>query len=59
MLQYILKNPLIKISNSYRSYLKMTGSYHWVNLKGEYELMNDIFFQWVQLKHAIPTIGKH
>ena len=21
--------------------------------------MNDIFFQWVQLKHAIPTIGKH
>ena len=27
----------------------------WVNLKDEYELTNDKFFQWAQLKRAIPT----
>ena len=30
----------------------------WVNLKGEYELTNDMFFQWAQLNHAIPTRWK-
>ena len=27
----------------------------WVNLKDRYELTNDMFFQWAQLKHAIPA----
>ena len=27
----------------------------WVNLKERYELTNDMFFQWAQLKHAIPA----
>ena len=30
----------------------------WVNLKGRYELTNDMFFQWAQLKHAIPARQK-
>ena len=30
----------------------------WINLKDKYELMNDMFFQWAQLKHAIPTRWK-
>ena len=30
----------------------------WVNLKGRYELTNEMFFQWVQLKHAIPARQK-
>ena len=25
----------------------------WVNLKNRYELTNDVFFQWAQLKHAV------
>ena len=29
-----------------------------VNLKDEYKLTNDMFFQWVQLKHVIPTMWK-
>ena len=29
-----------------------------VNLKDEYKLTNDMFFQWVQLKHVIPTRWK-
>ena len=29
-----------------------------INLKDEYELTNDMFFQWTQLKHAIPTMWK-
>ena len=30
----------------------------WVNLKDKYELMNDMFFQWAQIKHAVPTRWK-
>ena len=30
----------------------------WVNLKDKSELMNDMFFQWVQIKHAVPTRWK-
>ena len=30
----------------------------WVNIKNEYELTNDMFFQWVHLKHTIPTRWK-
>ena len=30
----------------------------WVNLKDEYEWTNDMFFQWSQLKLAIPTKWK-
>ena len=30
----------------------------WVNLKDEYELTNDMFFQRAQLKNAIPTRWK-
>ena len=26
----------------------------WINLKDRYELKNNTFFQWAQLKHAIP-----
>ena len=26
----------------------------WINLKDRYELTNDMFSQWAQLKHAIP-----
>ena len=26
----------------------------WINLKDRYELKNNMFFQWAQLKHAIP-----
>ena len=29
-----------------------------VNLKDKYELRNDMFFQWSQLKHTIPTRWK-
>ena len=29
-----------------------------INLKDEYELTNDMLFQWTQLKHAIPTMWK-
>ena len=29
-----------------------------INLKDEYELTNDMFFQWTQLKHAISTMWK-
>ena len=46
----------MKISTSYRSYLKIIIS--WVSLKDGYELMNDMFFQWAQLKHAAPTRSK-
>ena len=27
----------------------------WLNFSGEYELKNDMFFQWPQLKYAILT----
>ena len=30
----------------------------WVNFKDEYELTNDMFFQWAHLKHAIPARWK-
>ena len=30
----------------------------WVNLKDKYELTNDIFYQWAQLKHAISARWK-
>ena len=30
----------------------------WINLKGRCELTNDMFFQWAQLKHAIPPRWK-
>ena len=30
----------------------------WVNLKDKCELTNGMFFQWAQLKHAIPTRWK-
>ena len=30
----------------------------WVNLKDKYELTNDIFHQWAQLKHAISARWK-
>ena len=31
----------------------------WQTLKDEYHLDNDIYFQWVQLIHAIPQIWKN
>ena len=30
----------------------------WINLKDRYELSKDMFFQWAQLKHAIPPRWK-
>ena len=27
----------------------------WINLKDKYDLTNDRFFQWAQLKHMIPS----
>ena len=30
----------------------------WINLKGKYELTNNMFFQWAQLKDAIPPRWK-
>ena len=30
----------------------------WINLKDRYELTNNMFFQWAQLKHAIPPRWK-
>ena len=30
----------------------------WINLKDGYELTNDMFFQWAQLKHTIPPRWK-
>ena len=30
----------------------------WVNLKDKYELMSDMFFQWAQIKYAVPTRWK-
>ena len=35
----------------------MAGSYI-KDLKDEYELTNDMSFQWAHLKHAIPTRWK-
>ena len=26
----------------------------WINLNDRYELTNNMFFQWNQLKHAVP-----
>ena len=30
----------------------------WINLKDKYELTNNMFFQWAQLKHAVPPRWK-
>ena len=51
-----MKNSLIKASTSYHSYLKMAGLYN--GSISKYELTNDMFFQWAQLKHTIRTRWK-
>ena len=54
-LQYIFQNSLIKILTFYGSYLKMAGSYHGSILKIDMKWqIIGFFFQWAQLKHAIP-----
>ena len=44
--------------NIYLSQLFENGRILSVNLKDKYELRNDMFFQWPQLKHTIPTRWK-
>ena len=43
-----------KLSNKHVKFLSQLFE----NLKDKYELTNDMFFQWAQLKHAIPTKWK-